>query len=113
MGRRQRYRPNEIPLKERILCCVLSLILVVYGIVAYKLGKLYIPARHGGAEFQGIPMYLMLAAMAFATLAMLLILVDHYDQRDNERYYRFISRIVQGIAWTFFFGSIIWDVVWK
>lgn len=80
------YQPNQIPLKERILCCVLSPILIGYGIVGLINGKLYIPARRGGFTLHGFPMILMIIAMTCASVAMVMVVIDHYDRRDDERY---------------------------
>ena len=107
------YQPNQIPLKERILCCVLSVILISYGIVGLVNDDLYIPRRHGGFHLHGFPMILMIIAMACASIAMLLVVIDHYDRRDNERYYRQVSLIVQGIAWSCFVVSLVMDSFWK
>jgi len=107
------YKPNQIPLKERVLCCVLSLILVGYGIIGLINGDLYIPAKRGGFTLHGFPMILMIIAMACASVAMLMMVIDHYDRRDNERYYRVVSIIVQGIAWSCFFASLVMDSVLK
>lgn len=107
------YEPNHIPLRERVLNCVLSLILIVYGIIALRNDDLYIPARRGGVHLHGLPMIIMLIAMACAVLAMLLVVVDHYDRRDNERSYRMASLTIQGIAWTCLVVSLALDVFWK
>ena len=104
------YQPNQIPFKERVLCCAASLFLLVYGSVAWYLGDLYVPARRGGVHLTGWPMMLMLAAMAFATLAMMLIVIDHFDRRDNERHYRIISIVIRSIAWTCFGLSLLCDL---
>lgn len=100
------YYPNQIPLKDRILCSVLSTFLVVYGIVGLINDDLPIRRR---IHLHGFPLILMVIAMFGASLAMMLVVIDHYDRRDNERHYRMVSRIVQGIAWTCFILALVLD----
>jgi hypothetical protein len=104
------YRPNQVPLKDRVLCCVLSVVLVAYG--TYGLMSDGLNVRRG-VTLYGFPKLLMIGAMFGASLAMLITVIDHYDRRDNERYYRIASRIVQGFAWTCFALSLVLDTVIK
>ena len=100
-------------MKERVLCCLLSLILIGYGIVGLMNGDLYVPNRGGGFHLHGFPMILMIIAMAAASMAMLMVVIDHYDRRDNERSYRLLSIIIQRNAWSCFVASLVMDSFWK
>ncbi len=96
----QAHVPNHIPKRERIHNLVLSLALLAYLAWSTYAGHAYMPGKRGhGIDFTGPSFWPALAAMAFAALNMIAVVVDHYDIRPNERQYRRIAIWSQVLAW--------------
>lgn len=108
-----RYRsPNRIPLPERIWNTVLSLILLAYGTFGVWVNDLYLPGKRSrGVHLHDVPAWIMYAAILCACLVMLSIVVDHYDQRDNERHYRQFAQAFKFIGWALFGVSLLWGLL--
>jgi len=52
------------------------------------------------------PAWAMYAAIICACLAMMSVLVDHYDHRDNERHYKAFAGFFSVAGWVFFGMSL-------
>ncbi len=104
------HTPNHISLGERVFHVLLSLFLIGYGSLGFLADDLYLPGKRRGVHLHGAPALLMLIAMLLASAALLSVVVDHYDRRDNERYYRFFARVGEGAAWTFFALALLLDL---
>lgn len=104
----QPYIPNSIPFSRRIWHVFLSTLLVAYGTVGLLLNEVLVPGRRGsGYVYRDIPMWLVLGAMLAATCNLLAVVIDHYDRRENERYYRIWARYTQALGWALFAGAFI------
>jgi hypothetical protein len=94
------WRPNRISFAERTFNIVLSIILLIYGAVGLINDRLYVPGRWtAGVELHGLPASLMFGTISCAAIALLSVIVDHYDTCDNERRYKQFARSFQLIAW--------------
>ncbi len=99
----QGHVPNHIPKRERRRNIALSLALLTYLAWSAHTGHAHLPSKRGpGIDFTGPSLWPALAAMAFAALNLLAIVVDHYDTRPNERYYRRFAFWSQVSAWLSF-----------
>lgn len=83
------YQPNHIPAKSRWLHAIFALGILAYGAWGLWVDDLYVPGRRGpGIHLHGYAAWLMFGAMASASTLMAMVVVDHYDQRNNERDYK-------------------------
>ncbi len=92
------YTPNKIVLSERVACALLSAFLIVYGGYGLYKNDLYIPARRGGVHFSNEPAWLMYGAFVCGCIVMISVIVDHYDERNNERGYRIFRNVFKYIG---------------
>lgn len=104
------YTPNHISVGERILHVVLSLGLISYGLIGFLKDDLYMPAKRGGFHLHGASALLMFMAMLSASAVLLSVVVDHYDKRNNERYYYLFARLGEVAGWTFFGLALALDL---
>jgi hypothetical protein len=101
-GKNSTYVPNHIPSAVRTESAVLALFLLGYGVVAWFLDGMYLPAKRGGFVIHGLALNLMVLAMICAALNLAAIVVDHYDHRNNERHYITFSKVTRFLGWTLF-----------
>jgi hypothetical protein len=96
-------RRSSVKLGERIWHILLSLFLVIYGTHGFLANDIFVTGKHGhGTHLHGAPMVLMFIAMICAATALIAIVVDYYDQRDNDKSYRSFARSAGYFGWTFF-----------
>lgn len=102
------YTPNHIPAKERIQYIVFSILLAVYGAYGLWVNDLYIPGKHSnGTHLHDVPAWIMYGAFICACLVMLSVVVDHYDERNNEINYKLFAIVFKCLGWVFFVLSLI------
>ncbi|WP_281559948.1 hypothetical protein [Thalassomonas sp. RHCl1] len=101
------YIPNYIPKSERIINFIWGICLVIYAIYGYFMGELYMPGRRGteGTTFTGDNLVMIIVAMFLGALNLFITIVDHYDKRDNEKNYKFISRIIMFFSISLILGA--------
>jgi hypothetical protein len=106
------YVPNVIPLSTRIWNVLLSLGLLAYGAYGLARGDLYIPGKRGnGMHLHGLAAWVMYGAFIGACLTMLSVVIDHFDQRNNEaQYKRFAEKCKQG-GWALFILSLVIAII--
>jgi len=79
------YTPNHIPAEERTKNILSSIALFLYGSYGVYVNDLYIPGKRSkGIHLHDVPCWIMFGAIICACLVMLSVVVDHYDQRNNE-----------------------------
>jgi hypothetical protein len=71
---------------------------------------LYLPSKRSrGMHLHDTPAWIMYGAIICACLAMLSVVIDHYDRRNNERHYRLFADVFEYIGWGLFgFSLLIW-----
>lgn len=112
MRERSLYTPNHIPAKERILSIVFSLFLFLYGTYGVWVNDLYMPGkRSGGIHLHDVPAWIMYGAITCACLVMLSVVVDHYDERNNETNYKLFANLFKYAGWGFFALSLIMAII--
>ncbi len=98
-----KYIPNKIPLGERISNKVLSVILITYGGYGIYTNDLHLPRKRGpGVHLQDEPALIMYGAFICGSLVMLSVVVDHYDERDNEHKYQTFAKVFRYLGWSLF-----------
>jgi hypothetical protein len=79
------YEPNRIPLIKRIWYIVVSIALLWWGGNGVYHDDLLLAGNRGGKiHLHGEAAWMMCGAMICWVLALLSVIVDHYDTRDNE-----------------------------
>ena len=105
------YSPNHIPRGERVTNVLLSAALLAYGTFGVWIDDLYLPGkRSAGIHLHGLPAKVMYLAMLFACANLLAVVVDHYDQRNNEHRYRLMAKVTQIAGWTTFVLALVVDL---
>lgn len=106
------YVPNSIPIQERLSSVLLAVFVTVYAVFSARIDDFYIPGkRTDGLHLHGTAMWLACAASACAVLALLVVVADHYDRRNNERLYRQAGDYLRGLGWCFFVLAMLVSLV--
>jgi len=83
-----KHKPNKYSAKLRLLVILCSAFVLAYCVAQLAIGYTYIPTRRGGILLSGVStLFIAFSSMLFCTAGVSL-LVDHYDERDNEALYR-------------------------
>lgn len=107
----QIYTPNHIPASERASSIIFSSILLIYGIIGFAIDDLYIPGKHSkGVHLHGEPLWIALGAFALAIANLMSVVVDHYDNRNNETNYRLFAKVTKIAAWVVFVLALVLDL---
>ncbi len=89
------WKPNRIPAAERIFYLGLSVVLLAYGASGFIQGKLALSTSRGGGNvlmFYGSSAWLLASSVIVGAVLLLSVVVDHYDKRNNERWYQAFRR---------------------
>lgn len=86
------HTPNFIPLGLRLVCAIASISLLVYFSYGLIADELYMPclgkrSRCRGHYIHGIELWVTYTAVICACSAMISIIIDHFDTRNNEETY--------------------------
>lgn len=104
------YTPNHIPRSERFLNVLYALVIIAFGVLGLTTGDLLLPGKRtgspNGVALQGLSAWVMYAAMICACAVLISVLVDHYDQRNNEINYRRFAQTGKFLGWFLFFLSL-------
>lgn len=90
MTRFGKYLPNHVPLGTRVLLVVFAGVLIAYATVGIYIDDLVVPGRRGrdNLHLNGWSAWFFAAAVVFYACAVLAQVLDHYDKRDNEDFYK-------------------------
>lgn len=100
--------PRDLTLKQRVKHVASSLALIAYGVSGVVHGSLYNPGKsNNGLHLKGIAMWVGFAAIVFAALHYLSLVVNHYDKRDNQLHYRRFAKITKVTGFTLLFLSFL------
>ena len=107
----QGYVPNHISVLERTVYIVLSLLLVGYSLHGLITDDLFIPSRQGPGQYvYGPPVFAFVIAAIFGAAALVSVVVDHYDKRNNEREYKKFASFAEAAGYAILFAGIIWSL---
>ena len=102
------YKPNIIPFGTQAWNAAISLILIIYGTYGILADDIYIPGKRSrGIHFKGISAWLVYLSFIFATCNLISVIVDHYDKRNNENYYKLIGIIFAVLGWSLFIMAFL------
>ena len=109
-----KYVPNKISLVERVMNIIFSAFLLIYGSHGIYINDLYMPGKHSrGINLHDEPALVMYAAFICGCLVMLSVVVDHYDERDNEHKYKLFAKYFKFLGLGLFGVALVWHIVKK
>jgi cbb3-type cytochrome oxidase subunit 1 len=103
------YKPNRIPLSERIAYIFFSILIFAYGTAIVIFDDFTVTNRRGGVviHLHGIPVWVLYGAMLSVVALLISMVLDHYDKRDNEKNYRQFAKIAVILAISLFVLAIL------
>lgn len=88
MDRANQHVPNRFSARARLLAVVFSTLALAYCLAELAVGYTYIPGKRGGGILlSGVPTVMVAIASLLFCIAAMLVVVDHYDTRENEAGY--------------------------
>lgn len=106
------YTPNHMPANKRMRYIAFLIFLAIYGAYGVLVNDLYIPRKRSkGFHLHDVPALIMYATFICACLAMLSVVADHYDKRNNETNYKMFANVFKCLGWDFFGLSAITAVI--
>ena len=84
----RKHVPNRFPAALRAMLLVFSVLALFYAVAELAIGYTYLPGKRGGMLLSGVPTLCIAAGSLLLCLSALLVVVDHYDTRDNEERYK-------------------------
>ena len=108
----KKYIPNVIPADVRRFNLFASLFLLAYGAYGIHVNDLYIRTRRGrvSLHLHNESAFIMYAAFLCACIVMVSVIIDHYDQRDNESTYRSVGTVFRIAGWGLFGISLAYAI---
>lgn len=106
------YKPNKIPLEERIASVLISMFVLLYGTIGVMVDDIFIPGKRAGqgSHYHGLLAWILYASFLFAIANMMSIVVDHFDKRDNEKNYHRFASVTKTIGGILFLIAIVLDL---
>lgn len=99
------YVPNQVSIFSRVLYATIAIALLAYGSYGLYVDDIYLPSKHGsGQHLHGIQARLIYGVMLCLCIHLFSSVVDHYDRRDNERYYRLVAK------WSAYLGLVVFFI---
>ncbi len=92
--------PNRIAKRDRVILILSATLLFAYGTFCWISNHFFLPIQFnrggpvGGIHLYGDAVWFMYGAVVCACLIMGSIVVDHYDERPNERHYTRFAKIM-------------------
>jgi hypothetical protein len=99
--------PNSIPLSQRFWSALGAGALILWGGYSLYVNDLVIPLRRRkDIHLHDEPAFLMFAAFICGALVLISVIIDHYDERNNEHQYKKFSETLKTVGW-FLFGAAL------
>jgi hypothetical protein len=96
----QEYKPNVVSRVDRLFSLGLAVALLAYGSLGLVTARLSLNGRRVRiGVLEGGPAWLMAAALLVGAAVLLSLVVDHYDKRNNERYYQAFRWGAKWLGW--------------
>ncbi len=106
------FTPTNFSKAHRIFNIVLSCFVMAYGILGLCYDDVYIPGRRTpGFHFHGPLIYMAFSAYVCFDVYLMVVVVDHYDKRNNERKYTTGRKIVRLLGIFLIVFAVIIDCI--
>lgn len=94
------HKPNAVPATQRYANILMGVVLVAYGVLGLVSYRMDLSGRRIRiAVLEGGPAWPMGAAFLVGAAVLFAVVVDHYDKRDNERFYRAFRWAASRLGW--------------
>ena len=90
---------NYVAIEGRLLRAAGAIALIGYGLQRIIWDNLVIPTKRGALNLHGLPGWVMALALFCAAAALLAVVIDHYDRRDNEQAYKSFGKWTARLGW--------------
>lgn len=104
------YIPNKVDLWKRFFGFFGIIFLILYSLNSIKKNSIVVPGRGHHVELTDVAMYIMILAVFFLILRILLVIVDHYDKRNNEDFYKNAKITMSTLGWISFFAALMYSL---
>jgi hypothetical protein len=95
---RPAHTPNHVPFGLRLIYSLAGVTWLSWAMIGLLSGHMFfLVSRKGPIHFTGIPALMFSGAVLASAAACAVVIVDHYDRRDNEDSYR---RFRRGLWWS-------------
>jgi hypothetical protein len=103
------YKPNRIPLSERIAYIFFSILIFSYGTAIVIFDDFSVTNRRGDLVIQldGFPLWIFYGAMLSVVALLISMVLDHYDKRNNEKNYKRFAKVTIILAISLFVLAIL------
>ena len=102
------YKPNQVFAIERVFYILLSLLVIYIGVTGLMRNDLYIRVNYRpGVHFTDKAAIVMFFSMFCLVANLISIVVDHYDRRWNERYYKVFRKWTKYLGYSAFVIAFI------
>jgi hypothetical protein len=105
------YRPNIVGIEIRLMNGITAAALIGYACYSVAKNHFYIPTKRGGLVFYDESAWMTFAVFCIAGVNLLVEVLDHYDKRNNEVYYKVFRRFTRYLFWLMLVLSLVLDAV--
>lgn len=106
------YIPNKVSRSQRIAYAVWAFVLVAYGTIGIAIDDIFVPGRRGnGIHLHGSSAWLMYGAIVLGSTIFIAEIIDHFDTRDNERWYQIYRKIAKASSVTLIVSAFVNSIV--
>ncbi len=106
------YTPNEVNPITRFFYILFSVVIIIIGVNGLIYDDLYIRVDYRpGVHFTGKAAIIMLFSLICLTANLISFIIDHYDRRRNEKYYKKFRKWTEILGWVTFIIAIIMQIL--
>lgn len=106
------YIPNKLSRSLRFAYAAWALVLMAYGTIGVALDDIFIPGKRGnGIHLHGVSAWIMYAAIVLGATIFVSEIVDHFDTRDNERWYRAYRKVAKAASVTLIAAAFVHTII--
>jgi hypothetical protein len=104
-----RWKPNSVPLADRLFSLALALALLAYGISGLVQNKFFVtpPKSRIGLVLSDRPAWLLAASLFVGAAVACSVVIDHYDKRSNEHLYRRFRKVAVSVGLCLLLAALV------